>query len=304
MRRSSPRRLLSAACLAAAVSLTLAPRTRAELSEQDLPAQGPSAGTTPSASPSPSNSDWERLPSGAETSPQPGASAGDQDGSAPGEPSPEASSLGASDQAAGAQPTPSAPPPALDIGAIAMSPDLANASLEPEIAKADSPALAASLRYAEEARKELDAGKIDEAIRGLSRAISIDPGDAFAYFYLGRAYLLRKNYDQAGVFFMHAEIGFGARPEWLGEAASFEGACDEVLGRADQAEKAYQQALASSPNNLMARVGYDRLAATNGPIGSLDAPPPEQDLSEPSSGWEAVPAPAESPPPPPPESNQ
>ena len=301
MRPSSPRRFVSAVCLAAAIALTFAPHARAQLSEQDLPAQG---AATPTASPSPNNSDWERVNPGAEVSPEPAAAAGDEGELASGSPSPAAVGSGAADQSAGAQPTPSGPPPALDIGAIATAPDLANASLQPEIVKADGPALAASLRYAEEARKELDGGKTDEAIRGLSRAISIDPGDAFAYFYLGRAYLLRKNYDQASVFFRRAEAGFGARPEWLAEAASFEGACDEVMGRADQAEKAYQQALASAPNNLMARVGYDRLAATNGPVGNLDAPPPEQDLSEPSSGWEAVPPPAESPPPPPPESNQ
>lgn len=293
MNPRSPRRLLPAACLAAAVALALAPHARAELSEQDLPPQGSSS---PAASPSPGYSGWQRLNPGAEASP----ASGDEGESA--SPSPAASA--GANQAAGAQPTPSIPPPPLDIGAIAAGPDLANASLQAEIAKAVNPAMAASLRYTEEARELLGSGKIGEAMRRLSNAVSIDPGDAFAYFYLGRAYLMRKNYDEARTFFIRAEIGFGGRPEWMGEAMSYEGACDEVQGHSERAEKAYQQALAQAPNNLIARVGYDRLAATNGPIGSLDAPPPEQDLSAPDSGWEPAPPPPESPPPPPPEPHQ
>ena len=302
---SSPtRRFASAVCIAAALALAITPPVWAELMEQDVPGQGtPSGGVAtaaPLASPPENKSDWEQAPPGAEISPSPGAPDETGAGTAPA----SGDQANAPDQGTGVQATPSGPPPALDIGAINTGPDLASASLEPEIAKADSPALAASLRYTEDARKQLGNGKIDDALRGLSRAVSIDPGNAFAYFYLGRSYLLRNNYEQALTFFKRAEIGFGERPEWLGESMSFEGVCEEELGRMDQAEKAYQQALASAPNNLMARAGYGRLAATNGPVGNLDAPPPEQDLSAPDSGWEPAPAPAESPPPPPPSPQQ
>jgi tetratricopeptide (TPR) repeat protein len=294
-------RVASAACFAAAIALAAAPRARAELSEQSMPGQGlPSNEATPAApiaSPQPEDkADWEEVAPGAEVSPEPAAPA-EEDGAVP-SPSPSPGQANAPTQGADAQATPSGPPPALDISAISTGPDLASTSLEAEIGKADNPALAASLRYTEDARKQLGAGKIDDALRSLSRAISIDPGNAFAYFYLGRGNLMRKNYDQALIFFRRAESGFGSRPEWLGEAMSFEGACDEELGHADKAEKAYQQALAAAPNNLMARIGYGRLAAINGPIGNLDAPPPEQDLSAPDSGWEPAPAPLESPPPP------
>ena len=79
------------------------------------------------------------------------------------------------------------------------------------------PARAASMRVAELARQELVAGHPDEAIRTLQRAMSIDSSDPYAYFYLGRAALAKKQFQQAMVFFKRAEIGFGQNPIWLGE---------------------------------------------------------------------------------------
>jgi ribosomal protein L22 len=49
---------------------------------------------------------------------------------------------------------------------------LGDTSLAPEIAKAATPALAASLRFTEEARRQLAQKKTDEAIRTLARHIA------------------------------------------------------------------------------------------------------------------------------------
>ncbi|MEA2679438.1 MAG: hypothetical protein QOK03_1160, partial [Candidatus Binataceae bacterium] len=57
--------------------------------------------------------------------------------------------------------------------------DLAAASLDGEIKKADTPARMAALRVTEQARVNLAAGKTDDAIRDLGRAVSIDPGNPF-----------------------------------------------------------------------------------------------------------------------------
>lgn len=86
---------------------------------------------------------------------------------------------------------------------------------------------------------------------------------------------------QALTFFRRAVIGFRGRPDWTAEALSYEGLCDEELGKPTDAEQAYKRALAASPNNFQARVGYGRLAGLAGPVGNVDIPPPNQDMAMP-----------------------
>lgn len=180
-------------------------------------------------------------------------------------------------------------------------PDLATASLDSEIKKADTPARAAALRVTEQARTELGAGRTDDAIRALGRAVSIDPGNPFEYLYLGRAYIARRNYAQALIFLKRAEIGFAARPDWLGATVGFEGACYEELGQNPEAALAYRRALGTAPSNLTARVGYSRLAAYLPPSAAGEtAAPQTQDAPPPPEHDAAKMAPAEAAPPPPP----
>ncbi|MGH7932688.1 MAG: tetratricopeptide repeat protein [Candidatus Binataceae bacterium] len=267
----------------------------AHLSEQNLPPKGglsvggasPSAssgatGTTasPEMTPIPGEN-WKRLPAGA--TPVSGT-AGDQ----------------ASASEASPEPTPGAdnqgPPPALDVGAVNFGPDLADQSLEPEIKSAETPALAASLRFTEEGRKQLAGSRIDQALRSLAHAVSIDPGNPYEYFYMGRAWMAKRNYEQALTFFTRAEIG--ATPQWQGEAVSFEGACYEELGKLEDALSAYRRALTASPNNLMARVGFSRLGGTMASDASLDSPPPATDAAlPPPPGSDIGPPPTEASPP-------
>jgi hypothetical protein len=286
----------------------------AQISEQDVPstAGSDSGGTTPpngsgtGRQPPGALQDWQRIP---DNQPPSGNGAppptGPQDsiphggsGSRPSSPTPQATPQVSSAGITSA--IPPGPPPALDATAITTTPDPSESTLDREIRTASSPSLAASIRLTEQARRELAAGSTDDAIRTLARAVSIDPGNPFQYFYLGRSYMVKKNYGQAITFLKRAEIGFGSRPEWYGTTLSYEGACYEVLGKTIEAAHAYQHAFAVAPNNLMARVGYSRLAPLIAPPAPPDAsasadqaqagPPPE--TAVPLAPVQPTPAPA------------
>ena len=296
----------------------------AHMEEESVPsAENPGApvfgASAPAANPSPS-SDWERVPAASRppASPEPAAPAAfatyaitQKPPAADANTPPSGADAGPATAVAGAQEVNAGPPPALDLGAIQTAPDLAEVSLASEITKADTPALAAALRVTEQARVELASGNTDSALRDLGRAVSIDPGNPFGYFYLGRAYLARRNYQQALTFFKRAEIGFSSRPDWLGETIGFEGACYEELGQATDAALAYKRALESSPNNLMARVGYSRRSddlpppvTANGSTTDTAATGPPSEALPPPENADALPAPVEGPPPPPPDGSE
>jgi hypothetical protein len=291
-----------------------------DLPSSILPESGPSAEPSsiapqPSSSASPSG-DWSRVPN--ETL-RKGLGDADTQANEPRIPEPMAPNDTASPKVAStpgtasvqspqdtdatsAQPPgalPTAPPPALDLSTAAAAPDLGAASLDPEIRQASSPALTASIRLTEQARIELGQGTTDSALRDLGRAVSVDPGNPFAYYYLGRVYLTRKNYAQALTFFQRAELGFAGRSDWLGETLSFEGACDEELGRAPDAAKAYQAAVAAAPGNFRAQVGYGRLGpSTVQPVAAAGSSS-DADLTGPPPDAAPAPPPAAAPAPPP-----
>ena len=224
---------------------------------------------------------WTRVPAEASRAGAPAA----------GEPAPEAS--------------PTEAPPPYDVGSVQPAPPVSDQPLTTLIdTTKDEPALNASLRFAEQGRKALETSKFDDAIRELGRAISIDPTDPYAYFYLGRTYMMKKDYPQALAFFGRSEVGLRAVPAWLGEVKSFEGACLEEQGKFPQAAAAYKQALDAAPSNLRARAGYGRLSesVSDANAGSVPPPPPsdgaalpapQTDLSAPAPP-QAAPLPAQS----------
>ena len=197
-------------------------------------------------------------------------------------------------------PIPSSPDEQVPLEAGSVTPSLrvSDSSLKDAIDHEQDPARAASMRAAEQARALLIDGHPDEAARELARAVSIDPSDPYAYFYLGRAYIAKKNYSQAMTFLKRAEIGFGQRNAlWLSETLAFEGLAYEESGHVTAAAAAYQQALQVNQGNLMARVGYTRLAPALTPP---EGPPTGNEDVAPPSGEAAPPPPSEAPPPPPP----
>jgi Tfp pilus assembly protein PilF len=183
-------------------------------------------------------------------------------------------------------------PPAIDIGGVPLTQQVSDTSLDPLIKTAPTPARAASLRITEKQRVELERGHANDAVRELARAVSIDPSNSYAYFYLGRAYAVRGDYPQAITFFKRAEIGLASVSAWLGETYAYEGMSLEQTGKSAEAAAAYQKALAASPGNLTARVGYTRLAAF-APVSATAAAP---DAVQPPPAEEEAPGPPEEPP--------
>ncbi len=276
----------------------------AELREESIPAQdlaapasSVAAPASPAVAPSPAS----------DTNPDTDSDDEDWETVHPGQAPPaerEAPMAASTSAAPAAAPAPAEVAPAIDVGSIATTPQISDASLTPLIDTAPTPARAASLRITEAQRVELERGHTEDAIRELAHAISIDPSDSYAYFYLGRAYVARRDYGQAQTFFRRAEIGLASNSAWLGEAYAFEGLSLEQEGKSAEAAAAYQKALAASPGNLTARVGVTRLAAFMPAAASASAPP-SGDLDEPAPAEpEVVPAPDEAPAPPPPASRQ
>ncbi len=182
------------------------------------------------------------------------------------------------------------PTPQPDFSRVLPPGQVSDQPLKDEINAQPLPTRKTSMRIADRARLQLLQQDPDEAIRTLGRALSIDAGDPYVYFYLGRAYLMKHNYQQALTFWQRAAISFSSNPKWLSEVLGFEGGVKERLGEIEEARDDFARAVKLDPNNLLARDGYSRL----GP----PAPPPE---AEPTEGpAEAEPPPEEGAPPPPP----
>jgi Flp pilus assembly protein TadD len=253
----------------------------------DLAAPSPAASASPAADSNSDSDTWEKVP----TPPSAPAAQASPGGFKAVSVAPPTSPV--VPQAA----APAEIPPAMDIGSLATTPQISDSSLEPLIAAAPTPARAASLRITEQQRVELERGHTDDAVRELEHAVSIDPSNSYAYFYLGRAYIARKSYAQALTFFKRAEIGLASNSAWLGEIYAFEGLSLEESGKSAEAEAAYQKALAATPGNLSARVGATRLSAyapsataPGAPVADAAQPAPDEE--------EPPPAPDEAPPPP------
>jgi len=285
--------------LALAIALmTLAPAVVNAFQEESIPAadlaqpspaasssaSSPPTSLAPAAEANPDSGSWERVPT------------------PPAAPAAQASPAGFQAVSAPAAAVPAVPaqpveiPPAMDVGAVMPTPQISDSSLEPLINAAPTPARAASLRITEKQRVELEKGHVDDAVRELAHAISIDPSNSYAYFYLGRAYVARKGYAQALTFFKRAEIGLASNSAWLGEIYAFEGLALEQSGKSAEAEAAYQKALAATPGNLTARVGATRLAAF-APAPASPAPVADAAQTAPDA-VEVPPPPVEAAPPP------
>ena len=272
------------------------PIVLAELQEESIPAQdlgapSPDAATSPNAAASPA----------ADTSPDTNSDSGEWTAVPAGKAPPAGHTIPVSNPIPppAQQPpvTPADIAPAIDVGSIATTPEISDSSLAPLIASAPTPARAASLRITEQQRVELERGHTDDAIRELAHAISIDPSNSYAYFYLGRAYIARRSYAQAETFFKRAEIGVASNSAWLGETYAFEGVCLEQASKSADAAAAYQKALAASPGNLTARVGVTRLAAFMPASASASTPAVDADQAAPDEP-EAAPSADEAPAPP------
>ena len=210
--------------------------------------------------------------------------------------SPADAAAAAAEASPAAAPTDVAP---LEVGSIAPQLQISDSSLNAliESVHATQPALAASLRVTDQAREQILNHHESDALQTLSTAMSIDGSNPYAYFYLGRAYLAKKNYDQALTFLGRAENSFGSTPQWQGETLAFEGLANEQAGNNANAIACYQKAIAAMPGNLMARVGLTRLAPAPAPEVQPVSAPAVPDAAPPEESA-APPPPASQPPPP------
>jgi len=191
-------------------------------------------------------------------------------------------------------------PPADGCRRRDATPQISDSSLAPLISAAPTPARAASLRITEKQRVELEKGHVDDAVRELAHAISIDPSNSYAYFYLGLAYVARKGYAQALTFFQTRGNRARLKFRVARQIYAFEGLALEQSESPSRLRPRIRRRSQQLPVNLTARVGATRLAAFV-PAPVLPAPVADANQPAPSpNAIEAPPPPDVAPPPLPP----
>ncbi len=133
-------------------------------------------------------------------------------------------------------------------------------SLVSRINSSTPPNVAAALRLIEEGRALLAEQAYDGALDRFERAVTIDPSNAYGYFFLAKLHYDKHDYDQviafadkAIVLSTRGDAGLAAR------AYSLQGAVYEEVGRYADARAAYRKALSADAQNLAAQVGITRL---------------------------------------------
>ncbi|MDX2167019.1 MAG: hypothetical protein SF182_08150 [Deltaproteobacteria bacterium] len=147
-----------------------------------------------------------------------------------------------------------APPPSNGFALEAPSPLLSITATTP-------PNVAAATRLADAARLKLSAGDDGAALEQLERAIAIDSGNGYAYFFLAELHLRHRTYDQAIAFAERAAELNAAQPPWASRAYTLQGNAFEAAGRFTDARQAYGKAVRVAPNNLAAASGLARTGA-------------------------------------------
>lgn len=146
-------------------------------------------------------------------------------------------------------------------------------SLLPRIAPGTPPNQAAALRVIEEGRKLIDARQYDQATDRLERGVSIDPTNAYGYYYLAQVNYLKKDYSQA-VAFAGRAVALSARNDrsWVSRAYTLQAEIFEEVGRYRDARNSYTRAVQADPNNLSARVGAARVSPASEAPAAGEAP--------------------------------
>jgi hypothetical protein len=129
------------------------------------------------------------------------------------------------------------------------------------ITAATPPNAAAATRLADAARLKLSAGDDGAALEQLERAIAIDSGNGYAYFFLAELHLRHRTYDQAIAFAERSAELNAAQPQWASRAYTLQGNAFEAAGRFSDARQAYTRAVRIAPNNLAAASGLARTGA-------------------------------------------
>jgi predicted Zn-dependent protease len=84
-----------------------------------------------------------------------------------------------------------------------------------ETPQAPNPRALASLELSKQAERLIEAGRLDEGIRILERAVNLHPGSGENYYYLAEAWRLKGNAGQAAEYNTLASIRFREDPQWM-----------------------------------------------------------------------------------------
>jgi len=117
----------------------------------------------------------------------------------------------------------------------------------------------ASLQLTDQGRRLMASGRLDEADSVFQKAISLYPNNPYAYYYLGQARYLRKDYTRSLTPLRQAELYLSDDPAWLARVHALHGQVDEALSQFDDARNQYQKALALDSRNPEARDGLARV---------------------------------------------
>jgi len=149
------------------------------------------------------------------------------------------------------------PPPVATQGAAPAS---EQESVLTHIGATTPPNVVAALRLIEDGRQQMNQGRYDRALDRFERGVTVDPSNAYGYYFLAQLHFQTKKYDQAVAFASRAVV-LSARTDrvLMGRSYGLEAAAFEAVGRYPDARKAYEKAVEADPNNLAARVGVARL---------------------------------------------
>jgi tetratricopeptide (TPR) repeat protein len=117
----------------------------------------------------------------------------------------------------------------------------------------------ASFQLTDQGRQLMASGRPDEAASVFQKAISLYPNNPYAYYYLGQARYLKKDYGRSLPPLGQAESFLSGDPSWLARVYALRGQIFEALVRLDEAKSQYEKALASDSGNPEAREGLDRI---------------------------------------------
>jgi len=128
-------------------------------------------------------------------------------------------------------------------------------SLTVQITPGMPPRRAASLRLAEEGRKLLQAGEYQTGLSRLEKAIALDSGNAYAYYYVAVAHFHLSRYRQSLSFLEIVGPSLADKPSWLSRVYALEGENYRVLRLFDRADRKYLDALTLDASNRVALAG-------------------------------------------------